>query len=76
MLLYEFFKSADTPQYIEKDDESVIKTNDVRKVRLTLLHLNRLRISNDVRKFENEQKSSELKDQYAGADDAEATGLE
>jgi len=76
MLLTEFFRSADTPQYIEKDDESVIKTNDTRKVRLTLLHLNRLRNANDVRKYENDKKSSKLKGQYAKPADDEAGGLE
>lgn len=64
MLLTEFFNSAETDQYNEKDNQSVLKLNDTRKVRLTLLHLNRLRSANDVRKFENEKKAEELTDQY------------
>ena len=64
MLLTEFFNSAETDQYKEKDDQSVLKLDDTRKVRLTLLHLNRLRSANDVRKFENEKKAEELTDQY------------
>jgi len=76
MLLTEFFKSADTPHYVEKDDESIIRTNDTRKVRLTLLHLNRLRSANDVRKYEDEQKTQSLKDQYAKPADDEAGGLD
>lgn len=74
MLLTEFFNSAETDQYKEKDDQSVLKLDDTRKVRLTLLHLNRLRSANDVRKFENEKKAEELTDQYKapseGGDDA------
>lgn len=74
MLLTEFFNSAETEQYKEKDDQSVLKLDDTRKVRLTLLHLNRLRSANDVRKFENEKKAEELTDQYKapaeGGDDA------
>lgn len=73
MLLTEFFNSAKTEQYKEKDDQSTLKLDDTRKVRLTLLHLNRLRSANDVRKFENEQKAEELTDQYkaaSGGDDA------
>jgi len=64
MLLTEFFKSTDTDHYKEKDDQSVLKLDDTRKVRLTLQHLNRLRSANDIRKFENEKKSDELTDQY------------
>jgi len=64
MLLTEFFNSAETDQYNEKDNQSVLKLNDTRKVRLTLQHLNRLRSANDVRKFENEKKAEELTDQY------------
>jgi len=71
MFINEFFNSADTPQYNEKDDESIQKLSDTRKVRLTLRHLNRLRSSNDVRKYENEQKAVDVAQQYgaSGGDD-------
>jgi len=64
MLLTEFFNSAETDQYNEKDIQSLLKWDDTRNVRLTLQHLNRLRSANDVRKFENEKKAEELTDQY------------
>lgn len=71
MFINEFFNSAETQQYNAKDDESVQKLSDTRKVRLTLRHLNRLRSSNDVRKYENEQKAVDVAQQYgaSGGDD-------
>jgi hypothetical protein len=57
----------------EKDDNSVMKLSDLRKTRLTLAHLNRLRMASDVRKFEFETKMKEIKDQY-GTPPAEAGG--
>jgi hypothetical protein len=51
----------------ENDDNSVMKLSDIRKTRLTLAHLNRLRMANDVRKFEFEKKLETVKDQYGAA---------
>ena len=51
----------------EKDDNTVMKLGDLRKTRLTLAHLNRLRMASDVRKFEFEKKLETIKDQYASA---------
>jgi hypothetical protein len=49
----------------EKDDNSVMKLSDIRKSsRLTLAHLNRLRIAHDVRKFEHEKKLQSVAKQY------------
>ena len=49
------------------DDNSVQRLKDLRKTRLTLRQLNRLRIMNDVRKLEHEQKIDSIRSQY-GAD--------
>jgi len=49
----------------EQDDNSVMKLSDLRKTRLTLAHLNRLRMANDVRKFEFEKKLETIQSQYA-----------
>lgn len=65
MFLLEFFQDLSTGYRDEKQDNSAISLNDVRKTRLTLSHINRLRMTNDVRKFENEQKSIEITNQYA-----------
>lgn len=48
----------------EKDDNSVKKLSDLRKTKLTLSQLNRLRIMNDVRKLEHEEKLKTVKNQY------------
>jgi hypothetical protein len=49
----------------EKDDNTPLKLSDVRKTKVTLRQLNRLRIMNDVRKLENEQKLETVRTQYA-----------
>lgn len=49
----------------EQDDHSVLKANEPRKTRLTLAQLNRLRIMNDVRSLEHEQKLDKVSKQYA-----------
>jgi hypothetical protein len=56
----------------EKDDNTVLKLKDLRKTRLTLAHLNKLRIANDVRKFEHEKKLKSVASQYAPAPEAGA----
>lgn len=51
----------------ENDDESVQKMGDIRKTRLTLAQIKRLRIMNDVKKFENQKKVQEISKQYKPA---------
>lgn len=59
----------------EKDDNSVTKLSDIRKSsRLTLAHLNRLRIAHDVRKFEHEKKLKSVSKQYKPAAEPGAAG--
>ena len=48
----------------EEDDQSILKLSDLRKTRLTLGQLNRLRILNDTRKIEHEQKLKKVSVQY------------
>jgi hypothetical protein len=78
MNLYEFTQEA-KPNLLgyntEKDDNSVLKLKDLRKTRLTLAHLNKLRIANDVRKFEHEKKLKSVAKQYQPAPDAAAAGV-
>lgn len=66
MNIIELFET-DTPDgyRTEKDDNTVVKLRDLRKTKLTLAQLNRLRIMNDVRKLEHEQKIEAVKTQYA-----------
>jgi len=64
MNLFEVFKEAPTGYRTEKDDNTALKLSDLRKTKLTLKQLNRLRIMNDVRKLEHEQKLETVQDQY------------
>ena len=59
----------DTPagHRTEKDDHTTLGLKDLRKTRLTLEQINRLRIMNDVRKLEHEQKLTRVHRQYAAA---------
>lgn len=64
MQLLEMFN--DLPGYrTESDDNTSLKLSDLRKTKLTLKQLNQLRIMNDVRKLEHEQKLEAIKTQYA-----------
>ena len=65
MFLNEMYDDANPGYESEKDDNSVMHLKDLRKTRLTLAHLNRLRMANDVRKFEFEQKMKQTQTQYA-----------
>jgi hypothetical protein len=62
--LFENLEPAKPGYQSEKDDNSVMKLSDLRKTRLTLAHLNRLRMANDVRKFEFETKMKDVHSQY------------
>ena len=65
MLLTEFFGLKNSPAYrTEKDDNSVQKMSDTRKSRLTLAQIKRLRIMNDLRKFEHQKEVEDVSKQY------------
>lgn len=65
MFLLEVFQTTVKSQYsTEKDDNSVIKLSDTRKSRLTLAQIKKLRIMNDMRKFEHQKKVEGLSKQY------------
>jgi|APGre2960657423_1045063.scaffolds.fasta_scaffold00786_3 hypothetical protein len=64
MLLAEIYDKA-APGFSEPSaDNSVPKLSDVRKTRLTLAHINSLRMMNDVRKFEEEHRMDDIHRQY------------
>ncbi len=67
MLLTEFLQDMPAGYQDQQEDGTTLDLEDTRKTRLTLAHLNRLRLANDVRKFENEQKSTEIVSQYSAA---------
>lgn len=75
MILFEIFSQSPTGYRTEKDDNSVMDIRDARKTRLTLAHLNKLRIMNDVRKYEHEKKVEAVKKQYAAPAGQEGGGM-
>jgi hypothetical protein len=64
MNILEIFEPNPTGYASEKDDNSAVKLSDLRKTKLTIKQLNRLRIMNDVRKLEHEQKLDSVRNQY------------
>ncbi len=69
MNLFELTDNAlpETNHRTEKDDNTVLSLSDLRKTKITLTQLNRLRIMNDIRQLEHEQKLSTIKAQYKPA---------
>lgn len=61
------FDPAQPGYETKEDDNTVLKLSDLRKTKLTLAHLNRLRIMDDVRSFEQEKKKEEVQTQYRSA---------
>jgi hypothetical protein len=64
MFITELYNQIPELYHSEKDDNSTMKLKDLRKTRLTLGHLNKLRMANDIRKFEKEEEVKSLQDQY------------
>lgn len=75
MQLNELYNSIPAGFRSEKDDNTVAKPTDTRKTRLTLDRLNKLRLMNDTRSVEHEQKLEKISTQYkAPAADAGVLG--
>ncbi len=64
MNIFELFDPDSSGRYTEKQDNSVMKLKDLRKTRLSLEQINRMRMMNDVRKVEHEEKLKKVKKQY------------
>ena len=64
MRLLEMFNDLLPGYQTEEDDNTPLKLSDLRKTKLTLKQLNRLRIMNDVRKLEHEQKIDNIQKQF------------
>jgi hypothetical protein len=76
MIINELFDQAPQGHYSEKDDQSTASMTDPRKDRakLTLAHLNQLRLSHDARKLEHEKKLKAVSSQYAPPPEMGAAG--
>lgn len=70
MRIDEMFNSAPAGYQNEEDDNTPLKLSDLRKTKITLMQLNRLRIMDDVRSFEQERKKEEVQTQYKPTSDA------
>ena len=75
MFISELFNPAAPGYRTENDDNSVQHLRDLRKTKLTFAHLNKLRMANDVRKFEHENKLKQVSKQYKPAGDAGGMGM-
>jgi hypothetical protein len=64
MVINELFEPIKSGYNSIADDQTPMKLSDLRKTRLTLADLNRLRMSNDVRKVEHETKLDSISKQY------------
>jgi hypothetical protein len=65
MIVNELFEPPKPGYNSVADDNSVLKLSDLRKSsRLTLADINRLRMANDVRKVEHENKLEQITKQY------------
>ena len=70
MRLNEMF--SDLSNSVEQDDQRIdaeqdntaLKLTDTRKTRLTLAHISKLRLMNELRAIENKQKLQKVKNQY------------
>lgn len=67
MYLTEIYDKIHELYHSEKDDNTPLKLKDLRKTRLTLAHINKLRMANDIRKFEKEEEVKQISDQYKPA---------
>ena len=76
MFLTELYQKPTQGYYSPGDDNSTLNLDDMRKgSRLTLGDLNRLRMSNDVRKIEHERKLDRVSTQYKLPAEAGGIGL-
>jgi hypothetical protein len=64
MNLQEIFSPTPNGYNTPSEDNTTLDLHDVRKTRLTLKQLNRLRVMNDIRSLEHEQKVEKIQNQY------------
>jgi len=64
MILNELYSLPKPGYQSEKEDNTPMKLSDLRKTRLTLADINRMRMANDIRKVEHENKLEQVTKQY------------
>jgi hypothetical protein len=65
MNILDIFETNSEGRRTESEDNTALKQSDLRKTKLTLSQLNKLRIMNDVRRLEHEEKVESVKKQYS-----------
>lgn len=70
MFITDIFEDIPAAYRNEKQDNSVKKVGELRKTRLTLAQIKRLRMMNDLKKFEEQKKVEALSKQYKPAAEA------
>jgi hypothetical protein len=72
MFITDIFEDIPEGYHDEKQDQSVKKMGELRKTRLTLAQIKRLRLMNDLKKYEEQKKIESLSKQYKPAGEAGA----
>lgn len=65
MNIIDIFETNSEGRRTESEDNTALTQSDLRKTKLTLAQLNKLRIMNDVRRLEHEEKVDSVKKQYS-----------
>lgn len=65
MILNEIYEKVPQGYQDLEQDNTQLSAKDLRKTRLTLSQLNKLRLMNDVRQYEQKEKIKKIKAQYS-----------
>lgn len=70
MNITDIFETNSEGRRTESEDNTAVTQSDLRKTKLTLAQINKLRVMNDVRRLEHEEKVDSVKKQYSAPQSA------
>lgn len=70
MNIIDIFETNSQGRRTESEDNTALNQSDLRKTKLTLAQINKLRVMNDVRRLEHEEKVDAVKKQYSAPQSA------
>lgn len=70
MNIVDIFETNSEGRRTESEDNTAVTQSDLRKTKLTLAQINKLRVMNDVRRLEHEEKVDSVKKQYSAPQSA------
>ena len=70
MNIVDIFETNSEGRRTESEDNTAVTQSDLRKTKLTLAQINKLRVMNDVRRLEHEEKVDSVKKQYSALQSA------